>query len=190
MSDKSRKSATSTPLVTPADALEYRQLIERLAMGGVNQRIPNGVPLHASILLEAMFRHAKADIRIFTGVLSEKTYDYQGLIVAARRFLSRPGSRLKILLQKPQSKAQLEQRQLIRVLTDVGENRGDLDVRCAQGVYATEAAKHFAVMDEQGFRFEIDHENTRAIANFNEPDLAAELTLTFDRAFSLGAELV
>ncbi len=168
-------------VITPADIQEYRQVIERLAAEGVSQRISNGIPVHASILLETMFKHADSEMRIYSGELSPKTYDRDELILAARRFLGRPGRRLRVLLQK--GATDLKDRKFIRAISDLGASCGTLEVRSARGVYETDAAKHFAVMDERGYRFEIDHAETRAVANFNEPVIAQELVSAFDRAF-------
>ena len=88
-----------------SDASDYRRLIESLAKGQVNQRIPNSLPLHASILLETMFRFAREDIRIFSGALAAPVYDQSELIDSVGRFLSRPGTRLRILLQQRQERS-------------------------------------------------------------------------------------
>jgi hypothetical protein len=174
------KSATAT--ITPADALEYRQLIERLARGGVNQRITNGWPEHASILLESMFKHARSNVRIYSGSLRQDTYDQDELVGEAKRFLAK-GGRLSILLQKVT--ADLADHKFVQAARSAAP--GTLQIKAASGVYATDKAKHFAVMDDCGYRFEIDHAATKAVANFNEPAVACELISAFDRAFALAA---
>ena len=168
----------SSALQAP-EVIEYRRLIHRLASGAIDQRIPNGKPIHAAILLEAMFEHASSDVRIFTGAMSPRTYDAPFLVEAARRYLSRPGRSLKVLIQKKVDG--LHDRPIMKAIAGAP----GLAVRFARGTYATDAAKHIAVMDTVGYRFEAEHSTTSAIANFNEPKVASELATAFDRAFSM-----
>jgi hypothetical protein len=179
--------ATTKVSITPAEAQDYRQVIERLAAGRISQRIPNGVPAHASILLEAMFKHAQRDVRIYSGKLSADTYDQNELVMAAKRFLGRRGTRLRILLQEQEST--VVERKFIQALKSVDGACGEFELRTATGVYATDRAKHFAVMDECGYRFETNHEETKAVANFNEPPMAQELISAFDRAFEIATHM-
>lgn len=178
------KSSKPAPATEDQATQEYRAMIERLSSERTNQRIPNGKPMHASILLEAMFRTGRDEVRIFTGELAPETYARPELINAARRFLQKPGRRLRVLLQKKKPLSWVNDVPLLRVLKD---GCGDsFEVRCATGAYASDAAHHFAVMDSRAYRFEHDHSGTKAIANFNEPAVAASLVAAFDAAFALG----
>jgi hypothetical protein len=176
-------------LLSP-DAIGYRKTIQALASGDVNQRIPNGEPAHAAVLLEAMFRKAKADVRIFSRALATNTFGNVELIDAADRFLARRGTRLRVLLEKPMDPVAMDRHPFISSVRDVAAKTtglcGAFELRFARGTYATETAKHMAIMDDVGFRLETNHENTQAVANFNEPGVALELAAAFDRAFSMG----
>ncbi len=180
-SEVRRELAEMAQALQAPEVIEYRKLIFKLATGQIDQRIPNGKPIHAAILLEAMFERATSDMRIFTGSLSPSTYNAPFLIEAATRFLRKPGATLKILIQN--TLADLLERPLIKAATSLHGGSTGLLVRFARGAYATNAAKHIAVMDSVGYRFETDHSSTSAIANFNEPRVASELASTFDRAF-------
>jgi len=168
---------------TPAPSLDligYRQLIERMAKNRVSQRIPNDVPEHARVLLETLFNFAKSDVRIYTGQLWDNVYGSAGLVEAARQFIDR-GGRLRVLVQKPMNEHDAAEHPLLKRLGTC--TRGTVEVRCATGIYATDKAKHFAVSDTTGYRFEHDHSQTKAVANFNEPSVAIELATAFDQAF-------
>lgn len=181
---KPSTSHDSGQMAAQTELRSYRQLIEQLAQGGINHRIPNSIPAHAAVLLETMFRHAREEIRIFTGEMRPAVYGDSGLMDAARRFLLRPGACLRILLQTAREEAWLKEQPIVRACLAHAQP-GALDIRCANGVYATPVAKHFAVMDDRGYRFELNHDKTQAIANFNEPDAARKLVSAFDRAFAM-----
>jgi hypothetical protein len=166
------------------EVIEYRKLIHKLASGSIDQRIPNGKPIHAAILLEAMFDRACTQMRIFTGKLSSDTYDAPFLIEAAKRFVKKPGTTLKLLIQTTLD--DLPARHFIQAV----KGAPGLAVRFAQGAYSQRDAKHIAIMDASGFRFETDHGSTSAIANFNEPRVAVELASAFDRAFFMARPAV
>lgn len=167
---------------------EYKELIEDLARDRKHLRVPNGHPYHAAILMETMLNHAQAEVRIFTGTFSKEFYGQEGIVNAAWKFLSKPYTSLKILVQKPN---QLDSHPIIakvRQAEESGIPHGNIEVIEADGAYSKKDAKHFAVMDNDGFRFETDHSNCKAVANFNEPELADELILAFDRAFEIAKQ--
>lgn len=172
------------PALSREEVLAYRRVIARLAKGRVFQEIPNEHPMHAAILIEAMFDNAVQDVRIFTGKLAMQTYDQPELVQAAKRFIDRPGSRLRVLIQHPMTRGDLEPSQLFQALKGTRA-----EFRTATGSYRDDDANHFAVMDDIAYRFELEHEHTRAIANFNDPENARNLVAVFDSAFSMGEPL-
>lgn len=169
------------------DIREYREIIERFARNKVDARIPNSLPLHAAVLIETMFRTATSEMRIFSRQLDEVVYGREEVLGAVARFVSIPYTTLKILLQKPQDGSWLEHNALIGMLDTLCKDRtcGKVVIRNAVGSYAQDDANHFAVMDDDGFRYETSHDNTQAVANFNEPKTAKELASAFDIAFGI-----
>lgn len=165
---------------------EYRAIIERFAHERINQRVSNGMAVHAAVLLETMFKHAAAEMRIYTGELHQDVFGQSGIVDAAKGFLSKPYARLRILIQKKHDLAWVHGHPLLKAINDMAAPHGDLEVRFASGVYASDQANHFAVMDNDGYRFELQHENCQAVANFNEPRVAKNLLSVFDQAFELG----
>lgn len=165
-----------------SESNEYRTIIQRFAKDRVNARVPNGLPMHASALLECMFDNATAEMRIYSGKLIHSVYSGEGIEKAAIKFLSRPYASLKILLQHKVTPSEIADHPLLVRLSEV-KPRGSLIIRNAVGSYAKEDTNHFAVMDNDGFRYELDHGNCEAVANFNEPDTAKILVQAFDAAF-------
>jgi hypothetical protein len=156
-----------------------------MATSQMNQRIPNGQPEHAAVLFESMFGMAQADIRIFTGLLDPRAYAQPGLSKAAKDFVCRRNTSVRILFQKPpQAGGWLRRQPLIEsVLDRNGHLPDNFQMRLATGEYA-KSDRHFAVMDQRGYRYEIDHDKCKAFANFNEPDVANKLAMSFDEAFA------
>jgi hypothetical protein len=173
-------------VLTAEEILTYKKVVGRLARGKICQQIPNEHPMHAAALIETMFDNAEKDVRIFTGKLAKATYDQPDLVAAAARFLERPGARLRILVQRQLTRADLQDRAMIAKIHESPK----LEIRQATGSYAESDANHFAVMDEHGFRFELEHSKSEAVANFNEPRIARELIAAFDSAFAMGKPLI
>lgn len=164
---------------------EYRKIVERFASGRINQRIPNGLHEHATVLLEAMFKNAAAEIRIFTGDLEPSVFGDSSLVKAACEFLqTKPYSSLQILIQKERDDQWLSSHPLLKAVTELPGRHGTVQIRAATGRYSTDEAHHFAVMDNDGYRFELEHANCKAVANFNEPAVARSLIDAFDKAFA------
>ncbi len=174
-----------------ADGDEYRKLIEELASKSINQRVSNGQPLHAGILLETMLKRARSRVCIFSGNLDPAAYDQPGILDAVVQFMRRSGARLRILLQETQARELLMQKPLVRILD---ENKatamGVTEIRCAKGPYSTPRAHHFSVMDDHAYRFEVDHAKMQAFANFNEPKVAKDLLTAFDQAFDIAVPML
>lgn len=169
---------------------EYKRMIKLFADGKIAIRIPNGRPEHASILMQAMFENATSTVRIFTRDLNEKIYGSAEMLKAVRSFIDRPNSCLKILFQNNQSLSLVEQHPLLKEITNITSSgqHGTIEIKNAVGSYANNAANHFAVMDNDAFRYETNHDGCKAVANFYEPKIAKNLIQAFDSAFSMAKE--
>ena len=170
---------------------EYRKMIKRLAAGKVDARIPNGQPQHASILMETMFENATAELRIFTRDLNDLVFGGDEILKSALTFFSKPYSSLKILLQNNKNDDWTNQHSLLKEINRLNGSgclHGSVEIKNAVGSYAKDDANHFAVMDNDAFRYETNHDDCKAIANFYEPKIAKKLIHVFDSAFSLAKE--
>lgn len=167
---------------------EYQEIITRFATKRTNVRIPNGLPQHASILVETMFLNATAEMRIFTKELTKDVFGGPAILAAIKQFLSKPYASLKILLQLPQDVEWTKEHPLFHVFNEFKDKNilhGAVLIKSASGSYSKDEANHFAIMDNDGFRYETDHYNCKAIANFNEPNIAKKLIGVFDSAFEM-----
>lgn len=158
----------------------YQQQVDDLAGERKSFRVSNRNVAHAAVLLDAILKHAEQEVRIFCGSFSESFYGQESLKLALINYLHKPGSRLLILVQNPVPKTH-------SVLQALQPYLGSkVEVRQAVGV---ENLSHFAVMDRIGYRYEFSHDPNdpaivEAVANFNEPKVAANLADRFDRIFS------
>jgi hypothetical protein len=163
---------------------EYRKIASKYAENSTNQRIPNGKKDHAAILIELLFDHAKRDVRIFSGDLCTEVFGCHEVQNATERFLNNPGASLKILIQKEHDESWLENHSYGKFLKEKASDfSGSVSVRQAVGNYS-DNINHFATKDDSSFRYETDHNESRAIANFNEPETTTGLNKVFDQAFS------
>jgi hypothetical protein len=170
--------------------ISYEEIVEFLAKEKVNQRISNGRTEHAISLLKVMFKYAEKEIRIYTGCLFDGVYGDKGLLSAFKNFLLDENNKVFVLLQN--NVLNIDEHPMIQTANDLKKinSRGRFIVRHARGIYAQESVEHFAVMDKSGFRYELDDENKKAIANFNEPKTASNFIKAFDLAFELAEKPV
>lgn len=166
---------------------EYRLIAERYARTRVDKRLPCGMPIHAAVLIEMMFETALSEMRIYAKDLSELVFCRPEVLQAAVNFAAKPHTSLKILLEKKPCENWADTHPLIKALKG-RDIYGEIEVLFAAGNYAEGDAEHFAVLDKRGFRFEFDHYKCKAVANFNDPDIAKNLASTFDKAFLLAKE--
>lgn len=168
---------------------EYREIIESYARDKVNARVLNGLTDHAQMLIETMFNHASSEMRIYSKNLSKEVFEKPETIAAIQDFLgSKPYARLRILLEDSVTKEWVSNHKLLKMIQgmkDTHKAHGHVEIVSAVGNYASGEVEHFTVMDNDGYRYEFDHDNCKAVANFNEPTVAKKLLSVFDEAFSL-----
>lgn len=171
---------------------DYKRIITLLAEEHIDARIPNGLPQHAAILIEAMFLNATKEMRIFTQNLCVEVFGKPEVLAAARKFLSKPHAKLMILLQQPSDLSKLGTHPLYQVFSQIRDKEllhGAVEIKNATGSYTKDDANHFTVMDADGFRFETDHHKCKAEANFNDTKIAKKLIGAFDAAFGMAGPI-
>lgn len=178
---------------------DYHSMIDTCAKEGRNQPISNGLAEHAVYLMTKMFSEAKKHVRLFSKYLPDEVtrdsvkipvYDKDELISAAVSFLEKDGTRLDILVQGDSEK--IPSRSFVRSLKEKKENgeiKGVVEIR--QANYKTSSIEnHFMVMDSSGYRLELDHEQTKAVANFGDSVFASKLADVFDNGLFKNGTLI
>lgn len=164
-----------------ADAF-YRRMIDEAAESRAQRTISNRDPRHAAYLIQTFFRAASGHVRIYTSCLARKVgaedvYASPELIKNAKALLSKEGARVSVIVQDDLD-------------LDDGMRPSDHPFIAALSApligasfwkYAGERKfGDFAVMDESGYRAEMDGEKATAIANFGDPQFASLLVRLFD----------
>ncbi|MES3000648.1 MAG: hypothetical protein V4787_08145 [Pseudomonadota bacterium] len=154
---------------------QYRTAVEALAAGKSDRRFSNKGSQHAAVVVQQMFHTAADRVRIFSGALSPDIYLQEPVKQEIETFLSRAGTSLQVITQKPINEATaafLSHFDRVKICSLNGEKT------------AAPIEHHFLVADSRAYRLETDEENREAVVNFNEPRVAASLNAMFDRALA------
>lgn len=168
----------------------YYEIIDRCARDKEDFPIQNGAPAHASYLLKTFFKYADSNVRIFTGRLFHGVFDNEDIRKEAVKFLQK-GSDKKLTIAYNKEPV------------DVAELLGEsflLEIKSSNISGTVEVWKvtddiphdsnHFAVMDRSAFRFETNHEDKKAIANFGDGKSAGTLTDVFEKILTKSSRVV
>jgi len=153
----------------------YKRIIDECAKDQKNLEISNGNSIHATYLIKALFKNAEKEIRIYTGSLSDEIFGNDELIDTAIKFLTEKEDRsVKIAYQEICDEDTIKSREFVKEILNNDRIKNKLEVWDVSSAYK-DITNHFTLMDETAYRFETDHENKRAIANFG--DYASAKTL-------------
>ena len=168
----------------------YRKLVKRLADEGSSDLIPNGGTEHAEVLIENIFLHARDVVRVFSGELNARVYGASNIVENAKEFMqSGSGKKLQILIQDYSYDDHLryEKHDLIHMCYEkLGSDA--CEIKAVDDIDKV-VDSHFVVMDDIGYRFEPDRKKPAAIGCFNDPEMAQELIVAFDKMFERGKPL-
>lgn len=157
----------------------YYNTIDRCAINKTDLEISNSAPGHAAYLLKKMFNHANNEVCIYTENLNEDVFGDQDLINAALAFLGKGEDKaIRIAYEKKIDQTYLEN-PFINALS-ANDIIGTLELWATNDRYK-DTVNHFAVMDRQAFRYEIDHKQKKALANFGDQESANDLRDMFSK---------
>ena len=161
---------------------DYMRIIDRCAENGENFVINNGNAMHAAYLLTKFFVRAKDQVRIFTGELFAEVFDDQDLIAAAVKFLSSNANRkIVVAFQEKEGKSgRVLKRNFVKKLAALPEDVGKIKIYSIS-LDLDGQVNHFAVMDSNAFRYELDHDKKSAVANFGDRKNSSKLKQFFDK---------
>lgn len=162
---------------------EYRKLIDKCAEKREDFTIPNRAPEHASYLIKTLFKIPDGKImRIFTGRLHEDVFADPELKEEAANFLkSKNDNKIEIAYQDTTVAGQdILDGNFLQYLLGAEDTKNKIEVWDASKIPAP-VNNHFAVIDEEAFRFEIDENTRKAIGNFGDKDSAAKLAIIFEK---------
>lgn len=180
----------------------YFKEIDSAQQGKLNLLISNGKPEHAAYLINTFFQHARSDIRLFSGRLSQtmdgvEMYGNPHIRKAARDMFER-GCRMRVVLEEPiDAPSHDPNRHPLVVIANKLKERvhmeGVLDIRKANPksmafLERHDYLHHWMVMDNHAFRLETDTGAVKAFVNFNDERAADALASIFDNLLFEQAE--
>jgi hypothetical protein len=162
---------------------EFMELVDECAKDRRDFTIPNSSPEHARILIAKLFDTAKREVCLVTGRLVESTkgkqvYAWANLIAAAKTFLRRPNSVLRIISIDPIQKG--NQNRFLKALLSDPLRVGDIVIYRGDKLVKKLTKQHFMVTDMNAYRFETSNTKVNAIANFGDKKTAKWLRQRFE----------
>ena len=158
---------------------EFVRTVRRLAKWGNGRIIENASIGHALVLLDLLFDAAKRHketIRMVSGGLMDKFYSK--LVDKATEAMD-AGAEIKVVVTGASREEMVDNRFYIAV--DEHE-QGEIDFRPEHEEDV--ATPHFVVVGTKRYRIEVDHEQKRAVASFNDAETGTVLVSIFDSLLS------
>ena len=164
--------------------LNYRDLIAKRIADRDGTPLPNGTLLHAAMLMEAMFSAASKSIRILTGSLNARVYGSPEVIACARQFLATSGHTLEVIFEDELDDDAVARHPLLASLGPGANVRlWKLDPTLRKKI-----TSHFALMDDDSYRFEADKAKPSAIAAFGDRAFCKSLSTFFEALKKYGCK--
>ena len=169
----------------------YREMVDRAFKGNDPRSFSNGKPEHAAYLIGRFFDHARSTIRLYCGSLARamngvQVYASSDVIGSALDFLWRPDTRLLIVLENEIDAQSRDDHPLLKAISVAEPHvRGTTRVY-TNGVRMGDTGNpvtipHFMVMDQIGYRMEVDYRKVIASATVNDVSQSQTLARFFDQ---------
>ena len=169
----------------------YRDMVDRAFKGNDPRSFSNGKPEHAAYLIGRFFDHATSTIRLYCGNLARaingiQVYASSDVIGSALEFLRRPNTRLLIVLENEIDAQSRDEHPLLRAISRAEPHVGGTTHVYTNGVQMggngnPVTIPHFMVMDQQGYRIEVDSRKVIASAKVNDVSQSQSLARFFDQ---------
>ncbi|CAK0744686.1 hypothetical protein WCLP8_1500008 [uncultured Gammaproteobacteria bacterium] len=171
--------------VNHSDLELFEKIVAYCADTKKNSNISNKNIHHALILAKAVFSGADTRVHILSGGLNFDKHEdvslsetWVNFTDAARRFLSKDGSELDILIADTIKDGE-SNRFLTAIINDACR-KGQVIVRVPTDK-RIENVQHFMVSDQSAYRIETDDKGTIAIGNFGDNTTARKLIKIHER---------
>ncbi len=166
---------------------QYYKIVDEYAARRVNKIIPNSKPEHARYIIKKLFLLAENNVRIYTGQFipaiikngrKVPIYAWEEIIYAAALFLQNKKTHLEILLEKKPN-YDLKDHPFFKRMVEMDLIDKIKVYLCRQENQKPHKRPHFMTADNSAYRLELDDEQTRAVANFNDAKLTKILNNVF-----------
>ncbi len=158
----------------------YEEIIKKYALNEENFAIQNNDQNHASLLIKTFFEVGKEEVCFFTGNLYPGVYGNHELIDSAIDFLNgKESTKLRIVFQDRESQNDILGGEFLkRILAEVKRPEA-IEVFSADKKFDG-VSNHFSIMDKKAYRYELDKDKMKAVANFGDKNTAEALSKIFD----------
>ncbi|MBI5663783.1 MAG: hypothetical protein HZC49_01650 [Nitrospirae bacterium] len=157
----------------------YQDIVKKCADANEDFSIPNRDKTHAAFIIENLFKKADSEMYIYTGGLYDGVYGHKSLEEEAIKFLKeKSNAKLKIAFQTPPTKEEILKNDFIKALVSDESIKDKITLYDASQLKLSKV-NHFCVIDGKAYRYELDHETRRAIANFGDRITADKLSSIF-----------
>ncbi len=154
---------------------EFVKKVRQYQEQEVNRAIEHASLSHTVEVLRNLFRLAAKQgepVRIVTGCLNASFYNE--LTDELSQYLASDQAAIEIIVLNPE--ADLYGNEFAAAVISSG--KGKISQVTKGGYLATHP--HFLLVGSRAYRYETDHEQTKAVANFNNPDIGSLLNRLFD----------
>ncbi|MDR0961351.1 MAG: hypothetical protein LBM62_02160 [Mediterranea sp.] len=164
---------------------DYESYINKLADEGRNEIFYNSSDAHAAIVLRALAKHAKKEIRILCKNMCTDVSNNKDYLSLLEKFLRENSSHIISVLFTDYSDSFCDLP--VGKLFQRYGNQVTLRALNNISILYNEKPVHFTVVDGIAFRIETDIDNKMAFGNFNSPEQAKVLDTVF-QTYSARAE--
>lgn len=171
--------------MSASELAAYEAQVRELAEQRDGKPIANGSIEHARILIKNLFMVAKNQVRLLTGQLEARFYGQDDLINEVKNFLAAPSRRLQILVEDEDAVSQITLHPLLSQIRDYQ----NVEIRAIPSNIRSHTRFHFAIADEDCFRFEKDTLKYAAFGAFGDKEFATPLISFFDQIWTKASKL-
>lgn len=164
---------------------EYRDRVNRIAGERSGGAIYNGSVEHAAVVVEALLANASSEVMILTGNLNTRVYGRDDVVMQAKLFLANNAdNRVRILMEEDNPR----NRRLHPLLQELCSYEG-FSARYVPQDLQESYGFHFAVADDDCYRFEEDKSKPFAVGVFGDEERGSRLKRFFEARWDLCTKL-
>jgi hypothetical protein len=158
---------------------EYKNRINRLITENSGEIELNGSHDHASVIIDCMLARAQSTVRILSRTFDPRIYAKPDVVASARLFLGEQNRKCRVLVEE--------------ISPVWGENGfvaleklfPNLEIKQVPESLRASVSMNFALMDDNGLRYEKDQNEASAFVMFGKKELTTDLSRLFDKLWGL-----
>lgn len=172
------------------DIKDYQEAVKYFSDNQENFEFTNKGIHHATSVVSNLIRTTKNELLIYSGSLNKDVASDSHLVKMLNIFLE-SGKALRVVLDHMPSDEEKSEA-LKQIIASMKNSKRDVILKVdsdqvfsngIKDLFKDGEAHHFMVADKMAYRFEIDAIQYKAICNFNDEKIAADLTSAFYTLF-------